>query len=490
MLKNILPICIIVLFTSCDKYLDKDPDLRTDISSADKMSDLLTSAYSSANYFNLAESRTDNITSNAEITSYVNTNTAGYLWEDLDEESQDTPNYYWNQTYKAIAAANHVLREIENSNNPTQFNSQKGEALLCRAYGHFMLAQFFAKFYDNNTDNNSPGIPYVTEPETIVNKKYERKTVAYVYKMIEKDLLEGIPLLNDDNYKKPKFHFTTKAAYAFASRFYLYKKDYDKVIFYANKILPLQNLKNYLRDLKGSYNPLGSTAYGYQYVSSSENANLLLCETTTWYARQVSTQHYAMNGTLRTQIFDQGITPRLNAYKTWIGSTYIHFVRKFNEIWVTNSVNSTTGIGWAIAPLFTTEEVLFNRAEAYAYNKEYNLAFNDLNEFVKNRVMEASYNNSFHITEDLIKSYYYNKNSTETITPTQLTDGLVKTCLQFRRMEFTTEGLRWFDILRHNLKVTHNTRSGSSITLQENDPRKVIQLPPLAISSGLEPNNR
>ncbi|ERJ59612.1 RagB/SusD family nutrient uptake outer membrane protein [Sphingobacterium paucimobilis] len=490
MKRYIFPLLIVVSLSGCDKYLDKDPDLRTDISTAEKMSELLTSAYSNANYFNMAESRTDNVTSNPEITTYVNTNTTGYFWNDLDDESQDAPNYFWNNTYKAIAAANHVLREIENAANPRQFNAQKGEALLCRAYGHFMLAQFFAKFYDPETDNSSPGIPYVTEPETTVNKKYERHTVDYVYQMIEKDLLEGLPLINDDSYKKPKFHFNSKAANAFASRFYLYKKEYDKVILHANRVLPETQAESQLRDLKGIYYGLGSTAYGYQYVSATENANLLLTETTSWYARQLSQQHYSMTGTLRADIYDKGITPRPNAYKTWIGSTYIHYVRKFNEIWITNSVNSTTGVGWAIAPLFTAEEVLFNRAEAYAYNQNAEQALKDINTFVKARVLDANYGAPYIINEDLIKSYYYGKNQAETITANELRDGIVKTCLQFRRMEFTSEGMRWFDILRHKLPVTHQTREGNTIKLKEDDAKKVIQLPALAISSGLDANPR
>ncbi|MNY49332.1 hypothetical protein D3C86_1847440 [compost metagenome] len=57
-------------------------------------------------------------------------------------------------------------------------------------------------------------------------------------------------------------------------------------------------------------------------------------------------------------------------------------------------------------------------------------------------------------------------------------------------MEFTSEGLRWFDILRYKLKVEHITQGGSKITLNETDPKRVIQLPALVIASGLAPNPR
>ncbi len=66
-----------------------------------------------------------------------------------------------------------------------------------------------------------------------------RKTVAYVYEMIEKDLLEGLPLIKDVSYTVPKYHFNIAAANAFASRFYLVKRDYAKTLSYANAVFPV-----------------------------------------------------------------------------------------------------------------------------------------------------------------------------------------------------------------------------------------------------------
>jgi starch-binding outer membrane protein, SusD/RagB family len=63
--------------------------------------------------------------------------------------------------------------------------------------------------------------------------------------------------------------------------------------------------------------------------------------------------------------------------------------------------------------------------------------------------------------------------------------------LDLRRAEFIHEGLRWFDILRHDLTVTHRIRDGESIQLTTGDPRRVLQIPAEAISlGGLEPNPR
>ena len=49
--------------------------------------------------------------------------------------------------------------------------AQRGEALICRAYNHFVLATTFCKAYGTNADKDL-GIPYIKEPETSVNPQY------------------------------------------------------------------------------------------------------------------------------------------------------------------------------------------------------------------------------------------------------------------------------------------------------------------------------
>lgn len=79
-----------------------------------------------------------------------------------------------------------------------------------------------------------------------------------------------------NTYSTPKFHFTQKAAYAFATRFYLYYQDYDKAIDYATKVLG-DNPASQLRDWAGlsSLSP-NKQVQPEAYVNSGNNANLLL----------------------------------------------------------------------------------------------------------------------------------------------------------------------------------------------------------------------
>ncbi|MBD0280110.1 MAG: RagB/SusD family nutrient uptake outer membrane protein, partial [Flavisolibacter sp.] len=223
--------------TGCKKYLEKEPDNRAQLNTPDKVSQLLASAYPQGNYMAFAESISDNVNDKGAGRIELH-NRDPYFFEDTKDNQQDSPEYYWHACYRAVSSANLALKAINAAPDSANYSAQKGEALVARAYAHFMLVNFFAKFYDAATAASDPGIPYVTEVENVVFKQYDRKTVAYVYDMIEKDLLEGMPLIRDEKYSVPRYHFNRAAANAFAARFYLFKKDYNKVIQFANGALP------------------------------------------------------------------------------------------------------------------------------------------------------------------------------------------------------------------------------------------------------------
>jgi len=67
---------------------------------------------------------------------------------------------------------------------------------------------------------------------------------------------------------------------------------------------------------------------------------------------------------------------------------------------------------------------------------------------------------------------------------------LINVILDYRRSEFMHEGLRWFDILRYKLTVTHETADHQTLTLADGDLRRVFQIPPTAKQSGIEQNPR
>jgi len=484
-MKRIFPIptlLMIILLQACDDFLSKQPDNRTEINTAEKISELLVSAYPEANYIPFTEVMTDNVSPHLGGFS-DNTNADPYFWRDPTTTEQDSPEFYWAACYAAIASANHALEAIEQSSDPAQFSGQKGEALVARAYSHFMLVSLFAKFYDEETADTDLGIPYVTEPEKTALKDYERHTVQYVYDQIEKDLEDGIPLIKDELYTVPSYHFTKAAAHAFAVRFYLFKREYGKVIEHADEVFPDGNFAARLRGWNSTYQGLPFDELESIYTKASEDANLLLCETSSLWARYYYRQRYSTGlEDLESIRSIEEITGGNFAYTVYsITTLNTYFVVKFREHFVRDDISSNTGLPYTIVPLFTAEEVLLSRAEANAFLGNNSRAIADLNTFISKRVFD--YDAAQHnLTTSRINNFYGTSNTTGAI---------LQTALLFRRAEFLHEGLWWFDILRYQIPVSHVTDSGEIITLDEDDPRRVLQIPREAIElAGLEPNPR
>ncbi|WP_165823921.1 RagB/SusD family nutrient uptake outer membrane protein [Pseudochryseolinea flava] len=486
----ILPVlCIMIIVTGCDDFLSETPDNRASLDTQEKIAELLVTAYPEANYIPFCEAMSDNVEDNFGAPQDV-INADAYFWRDGAATWQDSPENYWNNAYTAIAAANHALRAIEEHNDPASLDAQKGEALVARAYAHFMLVSLFSKMYDPLTADHDAGIPYVTEPETKSLKEYERKTVQYVYDMIEQDLVTGIPLINDQAYggdgnnasNLARFHFNRAAAHAFASRFYLFKKEYDKVVEHADFVLNESDLVSSLRPWTTTYRSYTTNELSIAYTRSTEDTNLLLCETASSWGSTFNNLRYATGATrMNEMLLVNNPAASYYAYSTYATNTGIQFIFKFRQHFVKIGTNATTGYPYTIIPLFTKEEVLLNRAEAYAMQIKFHDALIEMNKFISARVL--NYNPEVHnVTFNRLYNLYQENDNKKAI---------VRGILELRRVEFVHEGLRWFDILRHKIPVTHTTNNGQSFVLGANDKRRVIQLPAEAISmGGLEPNPR
>jgi hypothetical protein len=131
-------------------------------------------------------------------------------------------------------------------------------------------------------------------------------------------------------------------------------------------------------------------------------------------------------------------------------------------------------------PIFTVEEVLFNRIEANAYLNNTAASLADLNTYVSKRV--DNYDASKHkVTAASMQSYFRTNN---------LRNNIIETVLAFKRIEFVQEGMRWFDIQRYKRTVTHQTKGGAVISVPAGDNRRVLQIPQTAAISGIQQNPR
>jgi hypothetical protein len=509
--KNILLVglmTLMLLTTSCNDFLSTSPDNRTQLNTADKISQLLVSAYPTANYSTLAELSSDNFVDNNAIlpvilSSFEKMDDEIFAWEPaVSSTEQDSPSNVWESCYAAIAAANHALAaidELKSQGSTVDMSAQKGEALMCRAYGHFILVNIFAQAYkDESASAADLGIPYTTEPETVVQGTYTRESVAAVYAKIQKDIEDGIGLINDQKYTIPKYHFNQKAAAAFAARFFLYKRDYAKVLTYANEVLG-SDPSLLMRDWTKNYS--SSTEIGYDYIKSDLNCNLLLLPTASWFNRNFGTR-YGYNGdAMYGSIYGTG--PTWGDYlPCYVGKLYAPvkqdygvYFPKCEEMFEYTDKIAQIGFGHVTRAEFTAEETLLCRAEALIYLNRIPEAVADLQVWNKSHLAPNT------LTESLIKSFYTSNNtlfvkklnaskmsSAFNVTTTQ--QPFIHCVLHFRRIETMFDGYRWFDIKRYGIEIDHAIGRDRVETLLYNDARRAIQIPQEVISAGMVPNPR
>ena len=508
--------------TSCDDFLDKMPDNRTEINSAEKVTKLLVSAYAESNTNYLCEMASDNAMDNgSNYTIGEKQQQEAYLWEKVTGTGNDSPLSFWNNTYLAIASANQALASIEEMGGMESMKAQRGEALLCRAWGHFCLANFFCQAYSPETASQNLGLPYATKPETTVKPEYTRGTLAELYANIEKDIEEGLPLIDDNLYTVPKYHFTRSAAYAFATRFYLYYQKWDKAVECADKVLGA-NPGKVMRDWKSIFNMATDyTSRCNEYVSTKSAANLLLQTATSqmpfWLGPYNIGTRYGHNSTYICEVETYRGGGLWGSYlanndlymanSCWGSEQKICYTKYKQDMQYVDKVNGI-GYPYVVTVVLSGPETLLNRAEAYAHLKQYDKAVEDINTWMAYNC-RARMEISIEDVEVVYGDMAYNEDATGNPLPASLSsspkkrlnpsgftvddetqESLFHCILHARRCETMEDGLRWQDIKRFGIEIAHNRSGESPIYLKKDDPRRAFQLPDDVISAGLEANPR
>ena len=505
--------------TSCDDWLDKLPDNRMELQTPSDVSNLLVSAYPSAHPAYLLEMYSDNTDEcvNPSWSEASRFQAQAYKWEDITETGEDeSPQELWNRHYLAIASANAAIDLIEGKGSPAEYNEQLGEALLCRAYAMFQLSTVFCKAYNPATASTDLGLPYPTHPEKVVGTVYTRGTMEDLYGQIDKDLQRGLPLVSS-NYSKPKFHFNTEAAKAFAARFYLYKGDFAKAITYATEVLgadPTAKARDW-----AAYSALNMNQQirPEAWVSADEKCNFLLQTVySEWGAISgpyIYGDKYAHSYriTYDEDIASKGPFGAANStfkQRVWSNTALAKlFHRKVPYEFEYTDLQAGIGFAHAEYAVFTTEQLLLERAEAYALSGELQKAVDDYNTIMK---IYQKYPKTFTLKQ--IVDFY---NGVDYYTPKKATvkkhfvkpvytidaegsdqEALLQAILHLRRIMELGEGYRMQDVKRYGIVIyrrqtnTSFTISAVTDSLTVDDPRRAIQLPQDVITSGLEPNDR
>lgn len=535
-------------FASCSDFLDKEPDMRTTINSPESVRKLLVESYFTGNYSLLGELSSDNMVDNNsphvpysskdDKPIYYNLGTMSKMTEEIfgfepvkSSQSQDSPSAVWSGCYAAIAGANHALEAIDKliaeGTDPRELSASKGEALLIRAYNHFILANVFCQAYKNPELSKADiGVPYVEKPETVLIGTYERGTVADVYAKIKRDLEEGLPLIDDANYTVAKYHFNEKAAHAFAARFYLYTRDYDKVIEHANIVLDGEDpatAATLMRDWTKFDGAATGEAYANVWIDYDSPSNIMFVSTYSiaWRAYaggyRFEVNHEAASGTL----FGFGPSWTLAPHPAYFASGLFISGKQDYGLYSSSIVekfeytDKVAGIGYPhiVRREFTSEETLLCRAEAYIYKGEIDKAVADLKVWDEARKKLPTDQSKYFVelTREGIESFYsadnddsqYNRldyshvmdmGGTIPVAGTSI-EPYINCVLHFRRLETLHDGNRFFDLKRYGVEYEHwigkaekDLVPAQIIKLTWNDPRRAIQLPQEVIAAGLAGN--
>ena len=510
---GLLLIGLILLNSSCDDFLDALPDNRITLDTPQKIRELMMTCYPTANYATIGEYSSDNFVDNrvgnlsgVAINAYDRMDNDLFAWRDIrgQDRDEDSPYNVWEQYYQSIAAANIILRsieELEKRGITESMDAQKGEALILRAYAHFILVNIFAMPYkDPEASKNDMGITYMKLPETVVGSHYERNSVAEVYAEIEKDIEAGLPLIDDSSYDVPTYHFTSRAAHAFAAKFYLYMRKYEKVVEHADQVLGTGDPSSQLRDWATIYQNAEQQCFAY--FSSDSPANLLLMPTFSIQMRRFQNYRYGSTGNaLRGSYNDSGPTwngrpAHLTGWVWTYDQTYGLFISKVIEFFEYTDKVARIGYCHIMRTEFTTDATLLDRAEAKVFLNDFDGAVRDLQYWNK------SHRNTQELTLPVIRNFYTpNKEyfvfdfHTEEMSPsfvvTENQKPLVDCVLHFRRIERIFEGDRWFDIRRYGIELEHIVgESETRIFLAHDDPHRAIQIPSDVLGAGLTPNDR
>lgn len=511
--------------TSCNDFLDKLPDDRAELTDETKITSLNIAAYPTKIVAAIGEVSSDNTLDNGKKYTSSILKDELYRFKPVTDDGNDSPADIWEGYYQSVAVANQNIQAIEEMGNPANLLAQRAEALLCRAYSMFQLANIFCMAWNPEKADQYLGLPYPTKPEEDVNTTYTRGTLRQLYQQINKDIEEALPNIDDKIYSVPKYSFNRKAAYAFGARFNLFYMNYDKCIEYANVVLgdkPLSMLRDYKQ-----YEQFGRDDISNRYVSAGDNCNLMLIAAYSIAARINAYASYPRFGHNSAAC----------SYETvWVNGPwgtgsdkdanllyYTHMMYGSNQCAVFPKMDEffeytdkLAGIGYChiVDCAFTGDETLLCRAEAYCLKKDYQHCVDDLNLWMTNHCADLAEGSDppFYrptLTPESINSFIAaldyapvvpesnrDRSMRKQMAPQGFTveagmqENILQLLLHMRRLETMQQGMRFFDIKRYGIKFSHQLAGEDAIIFHAGDLRGAIQLPEDVIAAGLEPNPR
>ncbi|MBZ4190565.1 RagB/SusD family nutrient uptake outer membrane protein [Niabella beijingensis] len=376
-----------------------------------------------------------------------------YTWA-KDNLFADGIDNDWARCYTQVGRANQVLSQIDNisysTNEIPDWENTRGQALFLRGRAFLFAISLWGQAFDTKTAATDLGIPLRLDPE--FNTRSVRSSVAQSYDQVVSDLKESIRYLpvNAVHPIRP----CKAAAMALLARTYLWMRNYDSCLNYADACLQLRSeLKDYNElDVNATY-PFSAI----RYTNPEDLANFIMYGP----PASLSISKAKIDSMLYKSYDDNDLRKKIY-FRANTGTNAGSF--GFKGSYFGNSVPYD---GVAL------DEVYLMRAECYVRTGNLNGALEDLNNLMSKR---------------------WRRNTFIPFTTSIAKDALI-IILKERRKELVFRGLRWMDIKRLNKENADISLvrqvNNSAFTLLPNDKRFALPIPKDVISlSGMVQNER
>lgn len=482
-MKKLLYISIILIATSCSKFLE--PKSQTEYVPRDinALSELLIGeAYidptsQSLSAFGYNEIFTDDWACTVESCSNSNNETrytkykALFAWHpDMFKISSELGVYYntWKTFYKYILGCNAVLDYLDRVEGSTdEKNYVKGQALALRAFYYFNLVNLYGEPY--NFNKKALGVPLKLSSNLDISFP-SRASVEEVYNQITEDLNEAEVSFNSLPKSKQFIkdgRITMPMIQLMQARVALFVEDYDKVIIYGNKVINDWNLK--LLDLNSF---TSTTAQPYYVFPNYNNPEAI------WlFGSSLDMNKFTTETLYKIPTSTSQSRRMFNASPSLLNSFDLNDLRKNNYI-LKESPTISNYVPSGKLPVNTTYSALtteFGRAlrlsEAYIMIAE---AY-----YMKNKPQEAVTTlEALRIKRFLSASGESYKVPSGSVSGTALYDFIKSE----RRREMCFEGLRWYDLRRWGMNSFSREWKEEGVvvatfTMEKNDPAFTLPIP-------------
>lgn len=365
----------------------------------------------------------------------------------IDDKKQE--DLTWASAYKKILICN-VIEEKVNEFEDDKAGVKKrliGETKFIRALSYYYLINLYGEPYQNEQQAKTALAVPINNIASISTTTYTRSTLEAVCSLIENNLKEAIVYLSEGEQKTTIYRPKADVARLLLSRLYIYKKEWQKAIDICNELIAKTSASITTREI---LTKIGTTSgiLSYNNPSLLYTFGSILTDYAT-DAQETTGRAFFITSNSLLDLYEPGDLRITNFFIQYRGLSHLANKRTITRVVESKSMS------------FRFDEVYFNRAEAYIELGEIQKGLDDLNYIRKER---------------------YPANANYRLT-SNTQEGARQKMRDEKRREFCFERLRWFDIRRWNLGITHqyqdfaDPNSVETYELKPGSPNYIMPLP-------------